>query len=140
MRVAVWAVFSVLFLATWMVQAEPDSPHIVVPCEVVEVYDGDTMTLRVTTDIRVRLVDCWAPEIKTKDLAEKKRGEAARDHLKSLAKPGAKGLLSVSLGGVTRSDQLFTMGRLLGRVSIEGKDLSAQQVQAGHATASKQKP
>ena len=40
-------------------------------CKVLDVYDGDTVTVEVRTIARVRLLDCWAPEVRTKDVAEK---------------------------------------------------------------------
>lgn len=119
----------------------PSTKHqelgLVLPCQIVEVYDGDTLTVRVQADLRVRLVDCWAPEIRTKDDDEKVRGLAARDHLRTLAPVNSPAVLSVSLDGVDRLDDLLTLGRVLGKVSIEGQDLSAQQVSAGHAKGQK---
>lgn len=107
-----------------------------VPCEVVEVYDGDTMTVRVSVDLRVRLLDCWAPELKTRDAAEKVKGVAAMEHLRKLAPSGAKAQLTIPLNG-DRLDDILTFGRVLGRVSVDGKDLSEQQVKAGHARVMK---
>jgi len=45
--------------------AEP--ARLVLPCAIVEVYDGDTITVRLTLDLRVRMLDCWTPEIRTRD-------------------------------------------------------------------------
>jgi endonuclease YncB( thermonuclease family) len=116
--------------------AEQPRGQISVPCEVVEVYDGDTMTVRVSVDLRVRLLDCWAPELKTKDQAEKVKGIASMEHLRRLAPSGSKAQLTIPLNG-DRLDDVLTLGRVLGRVSVDGKDLSEQQVKASHARASK---
>ena len=56
--------------------------------EVVKVYDGDTCTcvvdlgFKMSVRIKVRLVGIDTPEIRTKDLEEKKRGFESRDWLK----------------------------------------------------------
>lgn len=137
MRLALMqCVILVLFVAVACLLAEQPRGEISVPCEVVEVYDGDTMTVRVSVDLRVRLLDCWASEVKTKDDAEKAKGIAARDHLRSIAPNGAKAQLTIPLNG-ERLDDILTLGRVLGRVSVGGKDLSEQQVKAGHARVSK---
>lgn len=116
--------------------AEQPRGTISVPCEVLEVYDGDTMTVRVSVDLRVRLLDCWAPELKTRDQAEKVKGVAAMEHLRKLAPNGSKAQLTIPLNG-DRLDDILTLGRVLGCVSVDGKDLSEQQVKSGHARASK---
>lgn len=127
-----------LYGACWLAFADDISGNgqISVPCEVVEVYDGDTMTVRVSVDLRVRLLDCWAPELKTRDAAEKVKGAAAMEHLRKLAPTGSKAQLTIPLNG-DRLDDILTLGRVLGRVSVDGKDLSEQQVKAGHARVSK---
>jgi len=56
--------------------------------KVISVYDGDTITVMLDmglnqfTKIKVRLVGINTPEIRTKDLDEKKRGYQARDYLR----------------------------------------------------------
>lgn len=119
--------------------AEEPQPTINVPCKVVDVYDGDTVTVRVTFDIRVRLLDCWAPEVKTKDKEEKARGIESRQRMKELAE-GKQGLLVVPLSDADRLDDIFTFGRLLGRIYIEGnpQDVSSIMVRDGFATKTKQ--
>jgi endonuclease YncB( thermonuclease family) len=130
---------------------------LVLPCEVVEWHDGDTGTVRVTVDIRVRLLDCWAPEVKGRSLtdaekhlsptekqiildkiaAEKRRGQDSLRSVSQIAPVGSRGQLEIPFANVERSDDLFTMGRVLGRVWIDGKDVSALQVDSGHAKAAK---
>jgi len=127
-----------LLAICWPVAAEPEQPVIVVPCTVAEVYDGDTVTVRLTLDARIRLLDCWVPEVKAADKAEKLKGIASRDHLRTLAPTDSEALLTIPLTG-DRLDDVITMGRVLGRVSIGGKDLSAQQVESGFATKEKLK-
>ena len=135
----------------------PPDPKLVVPCEVVEWHDGDTGTVRVTAEIRVRLLDCWAPEVTGRRLTEaekklppekqreileriateKQRGLDSLNSIQRMAPVGTKGQLEISLAGVERSDDLFTLGRVLGRVWVDGQDLSARQVAAGQAKSAK---
>lgn len=118
--------------------ARPEPPAaITVPCEIIEWYDGDTPTVRVSLDARIRLLDCWAAEVHTKDLAAKARGIAARDHARHVFPVGSKGMLEIPLDGKQRFDDAITLGRVLGRVWVDGKDCSAEQVKAGHATTIK---
>jgi endonuclease YncB( thermonuclease family) len=138
-----------------------DSPRagFAIPCEVIEWHDGDTGTVRITFDVRVRLIDCWAPEINGRSLtagekllplierqliekkiaAEKRRGMDSLKSVSQFAPGGSKAVLEIPFDGADRSDDLFTMGRLLGRVWIDGRDVSVMQVNAGHATATKQR-
>lgn len=112
-------------------------PCVCTPCEITEVYDGDTITVRVSIDLRVRLLECWADEVHTKDEAAKVRGIASRDHLRGLAPNGSKAVLTVPMRGA-RLDDILTMGRVLGYVSVNGQDLSARQVADGFAKATKE--
>lgn len=56
-----------------------------------EVYDGDTVTVNLNLgynvrifDIKIRLLDVYAPEIRTSDPEEKKMGLKVRDFLREL--------------------------------------------------------
>tara|TARA_B100000749_G_scaffold280852_1_gene279295 strand:+ start:9446 stop:9901 length:456 start_codon:yes stop_codon:yes gene_type:complete len=109
-------------------QEHPEpTPKLVLPATVTEVYDGDTVTCEITMRLRVRLLDCWAPELSDSGGAE------SRDHLKELAE-GKPGKVVVSLAGVDRLDDVLTFGRLLAHVWVDGRDVSDAQVQTGHAT------
>lgn len=122
------------------IAADPGTPTptLNLPCEITEVYDGDTLTVQVKINVRVRLLDCWAHEVRTKDLKAKAKGIASRDHLRGLVPTGAKGLLVIPLGGATRLDDIFTMGRVLANVHVADKSLSDEQVKAGHAWKTKE--
>lgn len=103
------------------------------PCKITEVYDGDTITVEVTIPIKVRLLDCWAPEVTG---SEKEQGIISRDHLRKIAL-NQKGLLVVPINGTVYSiGDLFSFNRILGRVLIghPQRDLSEIQVEAGQAT------
>ncbi|MEM6799289.1 MAG: thermonuclease family protein [Planctomycetota bacterium] len=113
-------------------------PGITLPVRIVEVVDGDTITVEFTTRARVRLEDCWAPETRTRDAGEKVRGFESAEHLRGISL-GRRGLLSVSISDQGRGllGDVFSFGRLVGRVYVGGKDLAAEQIAAGHATREK---
>ena len=104
-------------------------------CRVIDVYDGDTITVEVTKRLKVRLLDCWAPEVRGATRAE---GIAARDSLRAIAleQQAVLHIPSHTEGEIWR---LWTFGRVLGRVWVRGGDqsLSEQMVAAGHASRGK---
>ena len=117
----------------------PPPAGLTVPCRVTEIIDGDTIEVAVTIRLRVRLLDCWAPEIRTADPDEKRRGTASREHLRKIA-ADRDGILHVPAAGARRLGDLSTLSRTLGHVWVDGdaRSLSARQVAARHAT--KRKP
>lgn len=105
---------------------------------VVSVYDADTVVIEIRRELRVRLLECWAPEIRTRDQAEKIRGYAARDFARALIPEGSPVTLHVPAHGAELA-QVWSMGRVLGSLWIPGDDrpLARRIVEAGHATATK---
>lgn len=105
---------------------------------VVRTIDGDTLQVEIRRTMTVRLLDCWAPESRTRDLEEKQRGLAAKAHLEQICPPGA----AVRLWIPVRNEDLaqsLTLGRALGHVWLasDDKSLSQHQVEAGHAEREK---
>jgi endonuclease YncB( thermonuclease family) len=114
---------------------------------VIDVHDGDTITVRVYRDFRVRLRDCWAPELEPIEQRRKwgkyppdNTGAASHMHLKYLAEG-----YQVRLHIVGSPDGDFrdstSMGRVIGDAYLlkNGANLAAAQVQAGHAMKEKRK-
>jgi endonuclease YncB( thermonuclease family) len=115
---------------------------------VTDVHDGDTITVRVYRDFRVRLRDCWAPELEPIEQRRKwgvknippGTGAAAHMHLKKLAEG-----YQVRLHIVGSPDGDFrdstSMGRVIGDAYLlkNGTNLAAAQVAAGHATKERMK-
>ncbi|MEK9811219.1 MAG: hypothetical protein VW362_12275, partial [Candidatus Nanopelagicales bacterium] len=123
--------------------ADPPPRGLVTEAVVVDVYDGDTLTVQpLLPAMRVRLLDCWAPEVRTRDAAEKVRGYESRDHLRKLLPNGSRIRLHIPTSNLLEDS--LTLGRVLGRVwrdtDGDGKldDVSSLQVDAGHATKTKQ--
>lgn len=128
------AIMLALALTICFVGADTPPPQLVIPVSVVSVGDGDTVTVDITIRANVRLLDCWAPE--TNKPNEKVRGLKSKARLESLAR-GKKALLTVPLGdNLGRS---LSLGRVLGKLSIDGKDISEQMVKEGYATKTKPK-
>lgn len=108
---------------------------------IVRVIDGDTVVVRSHIEYQIRLLDCWAPESRTKDLAQKQRGLAAKARMQELADCQQCRVFMPAAGTVA---DMITMGRILGRVWIlqDGSptdtDLSSIMVSEGHATKEKE--
>ena len=111
------------------------------------VIDGDTVEVTIKRTLRVRLKDCWAaekrldpslPEIDRE--AAKLRGIAAGEHLRRIAE-GHECTMQIPThptdGETQDIGESFSMGRAVGRVWINGTDLSALQVERGYATRTK---
>ena len=117
---------------------------ITVDAEVVRVIDGDTIVVRTSVEYHVRLLDCWAPESRTTDAAEKQRGLKAKSRMQGLATVGAAVRVHLPNGSSDLTEAI-TMGRLLGRVWLMknglpvAEDLSATMVREGLATVEKVK-
>jgi endonuclease YncB( thermonuclease family) len=119
----------------------PD-PGVSLDARVTHIVDGDTIdcTVLIPLVFRIRLIDCWAAETRTKDLDEKKRGLAAKAYLKQLI---GQEPVRVHIPGRAKLGDMLTLDRVLGRVwpMQDGKpltgDLSSRMVGAGHATPTK---
>ena len=95
------------------------------------VVDGDTVdiTIDLGFDIhyntRVRMYGINAPESRTRDLEEKKRGLAAKDRLKEL-------LDGKEVSIRTTKDKTGKFGRLLGEFFIGDVNINEQLIKEGH--------
>lgn len=106
---------------------------------VVNVVDGDTLDIEVTRTIRVRLLDCWCPETRTRDLEEKKKGLAAKAHLNKLLSDSEDVVLFIPADSDGDIKDVFTMNRVLGYIFIDEENVSSRMVADGHATVVKEK-
>lgn len=122
-------------------------PAWVTPGRVLRVIDGDTLEVEIRRTIRVRMLNCWAPEShRDGRVAEEEREEqralgiASKKSLQSVAEDRD---VIVRIPTATDGDlsQVFTLGRVLGEVWLQSdpsESLSERQVRLGHAT--KEKP
>ena len=117
------------------------------PGQVVEVHDGDTVTVEVTIRARVRLIDCWAPEVTmdrrvpaAEQAAAKAAGNASREYLQQMVSKSPSCKLHIPRTGDDIGD-VTSMGRVLGKVWLSDdatRSVSERMVEAGHATKTKQ--
>tara|TARA_Y100000356_G_C11216000_1_gene266335 strand:+ start:604 stop:1068 length:465 start_codon:yes stop_codon:yes gene_type:complete len=127
----------------WVLVAANNQPeqNLTTKAVVKEVYDGDTVVVTIQKDFRVRMLDCWAPEIKTRNPEEKKRGEESRDFLKSLVNIDDEVIVEIPM--TDRIQDSFTFGRVLAYlwkdIDGDGKldDVSDVMIQKGFATKTK---
>lgn len=103
------------------------------------VIDGDTLDVFITIPVRVRMIDCWAPEVRG---GEKLDGLASKALLEQMAPVGAEVRVNVPTTHVDALAQAFTFGRVIGNVWRIGDEesLSELMVSAGAATREKVKP
>ena len=98
--------------------------------KVLKVVDGDTLDVMIDLgfDIhvkkRIRLNGIDAPECRTRDLEEKKRGLAAKDKLKELCSEGSLVVKSCGIG---------KYGRVLGEIYTRGVNINNILLSEGHA-------
>ena len=103
------------------------------PAAVTRVIDGDTLTVRVRLwpgieyagPVRVAGVD--TPELRARQPCERLAGQRARDYV--AARLGRARTLTL------QDVALDKFGRALARVLVDGEDLAAQLIAAGHGRA-----
>lgn len=115
------------------------------PCVVNRVLDGDTIEVRLQSESpyvwRVRLIDCWCPETRTKNAKEKAKGMAAKLYAATILEQHEGQLsLYVPVEGHIENivAALVTFDRLLGHIFIDpNTTLSDVMCASGHATKTK---
>ena len=121
----------------------PPAPGWTTQAKCLRVIDGDTIDVEVRRVIRVRLIDCWAPESRrdhrvsqAAQTAEKRAGIASRENLRQLCE-GRDVIVQIPAGEDVAT--AITMGRWLGRVWLEGdgESLNEKQVAGGFAERAK---
>ena len=107
--------------------------------EVISVYDGDTVTLMIDQGmkhfarVKVRMIGINTPEIRTRDLEEKKRGYEAKEYLKSRIEGKTV---------IVHTQKKGKFGRWLGvlwaydpNAEELGESLNDEMIRMGHAVA-----
>ena len=100
---------------------------------VIRVVDGDTIDAMVDLGfstfkkIRIRMHGINAPESRTRDLEEKKRGLAAKASLTELLEDADNKFILVSHG-------VGKFGRCLGDIRINDASVNLQLINEGHGT------
>lgn len=110
----------------------PPTPMIRFAATINDIHDGDSIRISADVSMAVRLLDCWAPELKTGE-----PGIASKRNLIRLTSRNQRCIVEVPLHDDI--GKCTSLGRILGRVYIEGQtvDLSTLQVEGGFATRHK---
>jgi endonuclease YncB( thermonuclease family) len=100
---------------------------------VTRVVDGDTVDVEIRIPLRVRLIDCWAPE-----KYEGKIGPAATQSMTTMADK-QWGVLFVPTQEAQSLTDVLTFDRVLGKIWIDGNtlDISERQVRKNLASRTK---
>jgi endonuclease YncB( thermonuclease family) len=129
---AVSSLFAVVL--TW---AEPPKPGWTTNGRVERVIDGDTVDVSVPIVVRIRLKDCWSPEINTKNEPEHTRGVEAKEFLKQQLPKGQAITLHVDFN--TDVKDVLSLNRILGTLWKGDDNVSSIMVRNGYATSEKGK-
>ena len=100
--------------------------------KVTDVHDGDTVTVSFSKMMKVRLIDCWAPEVTG---IQKAIGLQARDNMKNL-------VLDKEVTVFIPEDQSdigksTSISRFLGHIWVGDTNIAAKQVSDGFACKTK---
>jgi hypothetical protein len=123
---AVWAAAGVSACAA------PPPLGLTLPCQVVRVHDGDSANeVEITIRCQVRYLDCWSPE-----LSEPGGKDAAASAKQA---EGRHGRLHIPLSEAKNLADLFTFGRVVGEIWLDGEEVSEseRQVRTKHASTIK---
>jgi endonuclease YncB( thermonuclease family) len=138
MATAIWALLSLLACyATKTVADDPPPRGLSTSAKIVEWYDADTATVDLSIRCRVRLIDCWAPEVRGKQKAE---GLKSKQAMLEVCPVGSKVRLFIPATG--RLQDSLTFGRVLGKIWVPGEDgkwvdVAEEMVRSGYATKEK---
>lgn len=114
---------------------DPPEPGWTTEARVLRVLDGDTVEVEIRRVVRVRLLDCWAPELRGGTPKTKRAARESRESLEDLV--AEKSVVLHVPVRTARIQDVFSFGRILGHVWIGDTNASAFQVEAGHATKTK---
>jgi len=104
--------------------------------KITRVIDGDTVDVLIERRMRIRLEDCWAPETRTRDKEEKARGLKAKNFAEDKLM-NQEVIVHIPADPEGEIKDVFTFGRAVGRVFLDGEDFSAIMVREGLATETK---
>lgn len=97
--------------------------------DVKRIVDGDTVDVEIRLPCRVRLLDCYAPEMR------QAAGVRAAEQLAKLMPVGTEVVLQIPTTGASNMKDVFTFGRVLGRVWAGGVDVGKKLIAKGFAEA-----
>ena len=117
-------------------------PSWTTPARVVRVIDADTLEVEVVRKLRIRVLDCWAPEThETGRPGEKALGLEAKAYVEKLfEKLGPEIVVRIPTEGDQSLAHILTLGRFLGDVELsDGRLLATVLRRKGFAASTKEK-
>ena len=120
--------------ANTIAQAQIPTNAYTTTCKMVRAIDGDTIVVETKQIVHIRLLDCYAPEIHSRDPIQKTKGIASLNNLLSIVKPGDDIIVSIPL--TNNIGDSITLNRFLGHVwkKDEPVSINQKQVESGFAT------
>lgn len=116
-----------------IIYAFPPPPGFSFQADVIRVVDGDTVVVRpIPPDVTVRLLDCWAPEIHTKDSNKRELGIVSKNNLEKILLEKTV-IVYVPSPKSWKLEDAFSFGRVLAKIYVDDKDVSDLQVKGGFA-------
>lgn len=107
----------------------PEPGVVLGSCKIARVLDGDTIEVEVLRKVRVRILDCWAPEKKrTKHPSEKSRGLLSKHHAERCFPVGTGVILEIATDGDNDLGDGLTFGRVVGDVWADGDQRSFAEI------------
>lgn len=101
--------------------------------EVVDVHDGDTLTVELKFRVPVRIRDLWAPELREPG------GVQSREALKTLLPVGERCIVFVPSKNPLLLMDCVSLGRVVGDIfTTDGVNVSDLMIGAGFATPKKE--
>lgn len=113
-----------------------DDLGITFPAKVIRVLDGDTIEVEVRKTMRIRILDCWAPETRTRNLEQKEYGLIAKKELEKLLEETTV-RVEVPIGSDNKFGDSMSMGRVLGHVHKGEVNIAKEMVDRGLASPEK---
>jgi len=116
------------------------APAWITPATVLRVIDADTLEVAVTRKLRIRMLDCWAPEVHKTDIeGEKELGLLAKAAVERLLEhAGPEVVVRIPTEGDQSLAHVITMGRFLGDVWLgDGRSLAEVLRRRGLAAKTK---
>lgn len=119
--------------------APPPPRGITTSAVLLDWYDGDTGTAELKVRVKLRLLNCWAPEVRGK---QRPQGLKSRDFLRKTVPPGS--VIRVHIPTTGDLADSFTFGRVLADAwYIDDEagwvNIPETMVKTGHATKEKKK-
>lgn len=116
---------------------EPPERGISTTAVITDWYDGDTAKATISLKVRLRTLDCWAPEVKG---SQRPQGLLSKARVEELAPAGSEVRIFIPTTG--RLQDSLTFGRPLAHIWIEQEDgtflnIGETMVEEGFATKEK---